>query len=337
LVWRPVAGDAPTQVTDFTLLGDTLVVLDARDHRVRLLRPDRGAWRVVGAWGRRGGGPGEFQRPAAIARAGDDRVAVLDGPGRIQLFDPAGRLIGAERAAAPCAMFAPVLAYGDDTRWLAGNCAPSDRARDTIFTMLFAAHGDGEYREVARRPRMAVDLSWGSAFATQQPLVDERDAIYFGTGLDDCVDVTPRLAGPTPRATRRCGLALERLHAPEPAAVARQRRQAQQRGRRDLARLLRWPDALPPYVGLVRGPAGLLLARPINNQDMVLVRAGEPFDVERALLAAPLVPFVACKRGLCLWYDELRGLATFRPDDVAASQGMAVDPTPRLAPAVVTR
>ncbi|HEU4631039.1 MAG TPA: hypothetical protein VFS08_14910, partial [Gemmatimonadaceae bacterium] len=47
LVWRPVAGDAPTQVTDFTLLGDTLVVLDARDHRVRLLRPDRGAWRVV--------------------------------------------------------------------------------------------------------------------------------------------------------------------------------------------------------------------------------------------------------------------------------------------------
>lgn len=332
LVWRPVAGDAPTQMTDFTLLGDTLVTLDARDHRVQLLRFERGAWRVLTAWGRRGGGPGEFQRPAAIARAGADRIAVLDGPGRIQLFDPAGRLVGAERAAAPCQMFAPVLAYGDGTRWLAGNCAPGGKARDTIFTILYAAVSDGEYREVARRPRMALDLSWGSAFATQQPLIDERDAIYFGTGLDDCVDVAPRRTGAVPRVVRQCGLALERLRAPEPASVARQRREAERHGQHNLARLLRWPDALPPYLGLVRGSAGLLLARPIGDSTVVLVRAGEPFDAEHALLAAPLLPFVACKRGACLWFDPAGRLALYRPD--AAASG---DAAPALTPAVVTR
>ena len=314
LVWRPVAGDAPTQLTDFTFLGDTLVTLDARDHRVRLLRRQGDGWRVLAAWGRRGGGPGEFQRPAALARAGAGRIAVLDGPGRIQLFDPAGRLIGAERAAAPCQMTGAVLAYGDDARWLAGNCAPGGRARDTIFAFLYAAVGDGEYHEVARHPRMSLNLSWGTAFATAQPLVDERDAIYFGTGLDDCVDVAPRRAGATPRAEHRCGLVRERVSAPEPAEVVRQRREAQRRGQTVLARLLRWPDALPPYMGLVRGAAGLYLVRPTGDVELVIVPAGRPFDTGQALLAAPALPFVACKRGTCLWYDEAGGIATFRPD-----------------------
>jgi hypothetical protein len=179
---------------------------------------------------------------------------------------------------------------------------------------------------------MSLDLSWGSAFATQQPLVDERDAIYFGTGLDDCVYVAPRRAGATPHAQHRCGLALERLRAPEPASVKRERREAERRGQYNLARLMRWPDALPPYMGLVRGPSGLLLARPIGDEELVVVPAGQPFDDDHALLAAPLLTFVACKRGTCLWYDEAGRIATFRPDG-----GATHDAERALAPARVTR
>lgn len=317
LAWWPVAGDAPTGIAGFTLLGDTVVALDARDHRVVLLRHEARAWRVVGGWGRRGGGPGEFLQPIAVARTPAGEVAVLEHGGRIQRFAPDGRLAGAERAGVPCAMFAATLAYGpsDRTRWLAGQCIGGAPVADTIFTMLFRADGDGEYQPVARVPRMAADLRWGSVLGTLHPLVHAGGALHLGTGLDDCLLRLPAAAPAAPAP--RCGLVRERLAVPEPAGNAASRRDAERRGQRQLARALRWPDAMPPYVGAIAAGGTLLLARPVAADTVALVPAGEPLDLRRAALVAPVRTLVACTHDACLWYGDER-LALYRAADALA-------------------
>lgn len=307
-VWRPVAGDSLTAVASFTRLGDTLVVLDPLANRVLLLITASDAWRVVGAWGRKGGGPGELQRPLSIAALPGDTIAVAEQGGRVQLFTADGRYRRTDAQAHPCQMFAPTIAYArDGGRWLAGNCAGSGASVDTIFTMVFHAPHGGAYREVLRRPRMALNLSWGTVLATMRPLSDAGSGVWLGTGLDDCAQA---LAGPLAR--ERCGLVLERLSAPEPPGLAAQRRQAEQRGDRQTARLLRWPDALPPYFGLVMesgtGERGVpVLVRPVASDSVVLVPAGGPFDPALVRLVAPLRSFVQCVRGACLWFDADAG------------------------------
>src|SRR5688572_8578947 len=102
LAWRPVAGDLPVDVDDFTLAGDTVVLLDRRGARVLLLRLAGDRWAPVGGWGRAGGGPGEFERPVALARTAGGELAVLEEGGRLQRFDREGRLVGSQRAPLPC-------------------------------------------------------------------------------------------------------------------------------------------------------------------------------------------------------------------------------------------
>ena len=317
LSWGPVPdGDAPTEVIDFTRLGDTLIVLDGRAGRVLLLRPAADGWRTIGGWGRRGGGPGEFQRASALALTSAGEVAVLEEGGRIQLFDLTGRALRAERAALPCVTRRPTLAYGPGrVRWVASDCAGPGAARDTLFTFLFRADGDGDYREVRRLPRMAVDLSWGSLLGTRHPLADAGDGVWFGTGQDDCAWLVPGAESPDAAAApvRRCGLVRERLRSPPPPDLERQRRDAEQRGQHQLARLLRWPDALPPFIALLDGGDELLLARPLNGDSLAMVPADAPFDASRARLVAPLVSFVTCTRGACLWYDREGRLALYDP------------------------
>jgi len=47
------------------------------------------------------------------------------------------------------------------------------------------------------------------------------------------------------------------------------------------------------------------------------VPAGAPFDASRARLVAPLVSFVSCTRGVCLWYDREGRLALYDPRGAA--------------------
>jgi hypothetical protein len=314
-------------VHDYTVVGDTLVVLDRRGARVHLLRLDGGAWRPVGGWGRAGAGPGELRRPTALARTSDGAVAVLEEGGRVQRFDLAGRVVGTAHAPLPCVTHGATLAAGPGpVRWLAASCGGRGAARDTVFTVLFRADGDadGEYAEVRRLPRMALDLSWGSLLGTLHPLVDAGDAVYFGTFLDGCAWRLPgaasgdapgdarRDAGPRP-PEHRCALVRERLAAPPPPDLARQRRDAERRGQRQLARLLRWPPTLPAFISLLRDGDRLLLVRPLGADSLAIVPAGEPFDPAHARLVAPLASFVTCTRGSCLWYDQDGRLALFQP------------------------
>lgn len=325
-IWRDVAGDSLASATDFTRLGDTLVVLDGRAHRVRLLRLEGQRWTIVGGWGRRGGGPGEWHRPAAIAAAGGDTIAVLERSGRLQRFTRDGRLLATEPAALPCVMPLPVLAYSaDGTRWVAGPCAGPGASRDTIFTFLFRARPGGEYEEVAREPRVATDLTWGSAFATAHPLVDGGSSILFGTGLDACVHYQPPATpGATPR--RRCGLAREQLTAPPRPELEQARRRAEAQGNRLLARALRWSERLPAWWAVVAGreAAGgesLVLARPYQPDSLVLIAAGAPFAPEHVRLVAPIGGLVACVRGGCLWLDRETGRLAFHDASGADAAG----------------
>ena len=50
---------------------------------------------LLGKWGSEGSGPGQFNRPLAIAVAPDGTVYVTDGPSyRVQYFDASGTFLG---------------------------------------------------------------------------------------------------------------------------------------------------------------------------------------------------------------------------------------------------
>jgi hypothetical protein len=258
---------------------------------------------------------------------------VLEESGRLQRFDREGRLVGSERAPLPCVARTARLAFGpDSTRWLAASCGGTGRSRDTIFTALFRADGAGAYAEVRRLPRMATDLSWGSVLGTRHPLADDGAVVWFGTFQDGCAW---RLAGvDAPAGTapaRRCALVRERIASPPPPDLDRQRREAERRGQTQVARLLRWPATLPPFIALLRDGEGLLLARPLGPDSLAIVPAGAPFDATRARLVAPLASFVSCVRGGCLWYDGEGRLALWRPDTApdAAPHGASDRPLTR--------
>ena len=322
--WRPVAGDSLGRITGFTRLGDTLVVLDPLARRVLLLRAHGDAWRAVGGWGALGGGPGEFQRPVAIAALAGDTIAVAEESGRVQLFTPDGRYHRAEKVGFPCKMLGAGIGYErDGTRWLAGLCAGAREAADTIYMTLFRAPPGGEYGEVLRVPRMTLDLEWGDILATQHPLSDVGGATWLGIGLDDCLHELG--AG---QARPRCGLVEERLSSPPPPRLAEDRRRAERRGDHRMARALRWPESLPPYFGTARDAEGAtVLARPVSGDSIVLVPAGGSFDPGRVRLVAPIRPFLQCVRGACLWFDAERGLIALH-DASGADAATARAPSP---------
>ncbi|MHB1223986.1 MAG: hypothetical protein ACYC2G_08075 [Gemmatimonadaceae bacterium] len=351
-VWRPVAPGALTSAIDFSLAGDTLLVLDARSHRVVLLHWEGDAWRPLRTIGRRGGGPGEFLRPRSLALIGDSAFAVLEDDGRLQLFGRDGSHHLSEIPSLPCPMFAPTLAYGTDgRRFAAGNCAGPGAARDTVFTVLFAgpdpgvpptptvrrvssdagvasagvasagAADDSSWHELARVPRIALDLSWGSTFATLHPLSQHGDSIYFGTGVGGCLTRLAATADASPTAaTGNCDLVAERFHAEPPVALLANQREARRRGDRKLERVLAWPDALPAFFGVVPAGDSLLLVRPVSADSLVVVPARRPFQLTGVRLVAPMSGFVTCNHGACLWYDAGRdAIALVRFDAAGAA------------------
>ena len=310
--WLPVDAGAVTSVQDFAMMGDTLAILDQRAARLVLLVAADGHWRAVRAQGRRGGGPGEFNRPRAMAPIGDTALAVLEEGGRLQLFDHELRLVRAVTRAIPCPMFAPTIADAGDGRIaVAGNCGGAGAARDTVFSVLFTARPFESamgWQQLFGTPRMAVDLSWGASFATLHPLSVSADSLRFGTGLDGCLASVARYpsrsGGAAPQPPHRtCDLVMERLHSDPPASLEVSRAAARRRGDRRMERMLTWPEALPAFWTTVSDGGDLLLVRPISMDSLVFVPAGRPFDAALARLAGPLPTFVTCSDGACVWYD----------------------------------
>ena len=66
-------------------------VADENNARIQVLDRD---WKFVATWGRKGGGAGQFNRPAGVVIDRQGRLYVTDHSPRIQIFDTAGRFLG---------------------------------------------------------------------------------------------------------------------------------------------------------------------------------------------------------------------------------------------------
>lgn len=88
--------------------GRVACVVDSYETQVRCLDAD-GA--VVGVFGRKGEGPGEFDTPAYLARGEEGTVGVHDlGPGRFTVFEPSGAYLS--DVLAPVGRFEPLRSFG---------------------------------------------------------------------------------------------------------------------------------------------------------------------------------------------------------------------------------
>ncbi len=351
LEWQIVSAEAITSAADFALAGDTLLVLDALSRRVVLLRLEDDAWRPLLSVGRRGGGPGEFLRPRSLALVGGDAFAVLEDDGRLQYFGRDGTHLRSETPSLPCPMFSPALILAPDgRRFAAGNCAGPGPARDTVFSALFrridppessigatlarepaglrtgAERAIGTWHELKRVPRMALDLSWGSTFATLHPLSRHGDLLYFGTGVDGCLTRLP-IVNDSPSANPpvdECNMVAEVFRGKPPAELVASQRAARRRGDRRLELALTFPEVLPAFFAVVPAGEGLLLARPFSAESLAFVPAVHPFRSTNVRLVAPVGSLVTCTNGACLWYDAERGamaLARFDADGVLIRSG----------------
>ena len=92
------------------LLADerTACAIDSYEGQIRCVDSE-GA--VVGVFGRKGEGPGEFGRPGNLARGEEGTVGVHDaGLGRFTVFEPSGAYVSEVRA--PASYFVPLRSFG---------------------------------------------------------------------------------------------------------------------------------------------------------------------------------------------------------------------------------
>lgn len=81
----------PLIITDAAVdASGTIFALDASEYQVRVLDA---TGKQIRAWGKRGGGPGEFLQPVAISLNTKNRVYVFEQRGRAQVFSETGDLI----------------------------------------------------------------------------------------------------------------------------------------------------------------------------------------------------------------------------------------------------
>ena len=101
----------PSENDQVALLADgrTACVIDSYEVQVRCVDGD-GA--VVGIFGREGEGPGEFARPAYLARGEEGTVGVADlRLDRFTVFEPSGAYVS--QVIVPGAAFSPLSLFGD--------------------------------------------------------------------------------------------------------------------------------------------------------------------------------------------------------------------------------
>ena len=101
----------PSENDEVALLADerTACVIDSYEVQVRCVD---GEGTVVGVFGRKGEGPGEFGAPAALARGEEGTVGVMDLElGRFTVFEPSG--VHVVDVVSPSALFSPLSPFGD--------------------------------------------------------------------------------------------------------------------------------------------------------------------------------------------------------------------------------
>lgn len=323
-------------VDDFVVRRDTLWVVDAGTSRVLALRRNEQAWEGLLSFGGAGGGPGEFRHPTGITLLdASDEIAVADDGGRIQFFNTDGRFLRSTWLGIPCApSHLQMETLADSLLLVAGNCrGQATEDSDTLYTKVYWSADGGAAHPVAKEARLAVDGSWGSAYAPQRTMSPAPGGgVLFGVGFASCVRrISMDGASGGPTVTTACDLPVRPVSSPSPPGFDRDLRRAARRDPRLSGRAFEWPDPLPFYVGAIVVESGTLLVRPVSHDSVVVeLAAGDAREVgERTLMVAPLESFVGCSAGGCLWYES-----TMDGDRIALLRGGDLDRLARSAAGV---
>jgi hypothetical protein len=302
--YRPAAGverlrsaaldtDDVGLVRDFDLAGDTLYLLDRTGRVLIAERAGRG-WTLLGTFGRRGAGPGEFLMPTGIALHGP-RVVVLDGA-RLQIFTRDGELLAAHLLDLPCAMLLPGIAHSRNGLFVHGNCHRSSFVTDTLKSVLAWTADTSAWHVIAEDLRMTRDGTAGHVFTASSALTPSAGGtLLFGSGATNCIWLVSDAPAP-PTAVQHCPAARELYAADPPAELRARLRSGAISGVR-----LEWPSALPSFVERIASAAGPVLLRPFSMDSLVLQLAAPS---GRDLAVAPLEGLVGCKAAGCLWVLE---------------------------------
>ena len=280
-------------VSDAVLHRGTWFVLDRRGAQVHRI-DESGA--LLGSFGRRGEGPGEFRRPEAIASRGDS-VIVLDG-GELHLFDLGGsplanRTVELEGCATGAAR--DLLVQPTGLLLLVG-CREAGR----MAWMVVLETGDGSYRTLAARGTDPGVVDLGMAYAV---LGAHARGFAFGLPQNDCLDIF----GPQGAELGTvCHDWIERLPVPKELedGMASVRERARVRG----VRLVE-PNRLPPFtqVMLVGGELAYQVPLPDDLDAFRLVRRGPTGEAVAFPLPAAEGLF-AGDNSVLLWWEGVDGM-----------------------------
>lgn len=275
----PAIGD----VADIALAGDQIYVLDGAVPRIVVVDTVSGA---VTEFGRRGGGPGEFQNPMSLAVSPDgSTIAVLDGSA-VEYFDSTGAFIRNVSLALPCNSPKVHIAWISSGIHVSTSCV--EVGSDTIHAIVWRLEDSGSLAELTRTARMSLDGTFGSSFGAQSAIVESGDSLLFGVGTMSCVrGITASGVG-----ERRCGLDGEEFRAPKPSGLDMDRGGL-------WATLMAWPDPLPAYMDRIVSGDDLYLVRTVSFDSMVARRIHD--DAATDVLVAPIETFLRCRGERCFW------------------------------------
>ncbi|MGH7444033.1 MAG: hypothetical protein ACREKM_04115 [Longimicrobiales bacterium] len=276
------------KVGDIALADGRLFVLDGAGFRVLVVDTLSGA---VTHFGRRGGGPGEFQAPMSLALSPHgDTIAVADAR-TVHFFGASGAFHRSVRVSFPCDPRIVNVAWLTSGLYLSTSCLTA--GADTVHALVWKLRADGSLDELARTARYSMDGGWGSPYGARTAIAESGDSLLFGPGSASCVQaITSSGAG-----ARHCALDAAVFRAPPPSAFRPQRGGV-------MAALLKWPDPLPSYIDRIATGADLYLMRMFSHDSVVVrhVRDAQVTDV----LVAPLDPIVRCRGNHCFWaVDEI--------------------------------
>jgi hypothetical protein len=285
-----VDGDDIGLVRDFDIGGDSIYLLDAGGRVIIAIR-EGAAIRVVGHFGRSGGGPGELTRPTGLALAGSD-IVVADGT-RLQFFSRDGEFLSTKRLSPPCPMMLPKVAPSRVGVFVHGGCLRRGYTTDTMKAVLAWSRDTVKWEIIVETPRFTTDGSLGSVFGPASLMaIGVRGAHAFGGGERNCIWRIED-GGDRPIASEICPAVSTLYRADPPPGL-----EARMRSARFAGMNLRWPASLPAYGDSFVTGSDMVLFRPFTADSLVLQLAS-PSALDIAV--APHDGLLGCKAGGCVW------------------------------------
>ena len=174
-------------VADADRHGSTWFVLDYRGAAVHRIGPD-GA--LLGSFGRRGEGPGEFEYPEKLIVHGDT-IVVWD-ENELRLFTPGGehiadRSLHMDECASPVPLVRGAASLSIGIVLLV-DCFSRVGLSPRLKTMAWLVGSDGESRVLARYSSPSP-RSIGLEFISSPVIASHPSGFLFGKAADDCLTV----------------------------------------------------------------------------------------------------------------------------------------------------